>query len=71
MFNDRAYLTFCRSLFVNFLGLYAPIFYISPYATHVATVPATLAFYLVPIVMLGSGPGRVVPNLIADKIGSH
>lgn len=70
MFKDRAYLIFCLSLFVSFLGLYAPIFYISPYATQTTTVPATIAFYLVPILMLGSGPGRVVPNLVADKIGS-
>jgi MFS family permease len=70
MFKDRAYLIFCLSLFVSFLGLYAPIFYISPYATQIRTVPATVAFYLVPILMLGSAPGRVVPNLIADKIGS-
>ena len=70
MFKDTSYLSFCLSLFVCFLGLYAPIFYISPYATQTTTIPATVAFYLVPILMLGSGPGRVVPNLIADKIGS-
>ena len=70
MFRDRAYLIFCLSLFVGFLGLYAPVFYISPYATETTTIPPTVAFYLVPILMLGSAPGRVVPNLIADKIGS-
>ena len=70
MFRDSAYLIFCLSLFVCFLGLYVPIFYISPYATQTTSIPATVAFYLVPILMLGSGPGRVVPNLIADRIGS-
>ena len=69
MFKEMVYLLFCLSSFVCFLGLYGPIFYISPYATQ-KTIPATVAFYLVPILMLGSGPGRVVPNLIADKIGS-
>jgi MFS family permease len=68
MFKDRAFLILCLSLFSSFLGLYPPIFYISPYATETA-VPATVAFYLVPILILGSGPGRVLPNLIADKIG--
>jgi hypothetical protein len=62
MFKDRAFLILCLSLFSSFLGLYAPIFYISPYATQTA-VPATVAFYLVPILMLGSGPGCVFAEL--------
>jgi hypothetical protein len=69
-FKDRPFLIFCLSLFFSFLEMYAPIFYISPYATQATAVPARVAFYLVPILMLGSGPWAVVSNLVADKIGS-
>ena len=69
MFAEPAYTLLCLALFIGFMGLYGPMFYIQSYALSATSIPPLLAFYLLPILMLGSAPGRVLPNLLADKIG--
>jgi predicted MFS family arabinose efflux permease len=62
---------FCTAgLLFGFMGLYIPFFYITPYALSKTGASATLAFYFVPILGAGSVFGRLVPNALADHIGT-
>ncbi|GIZ38460.1 hypothetical protein CKM354_000187700 [Cercospora kikuchii] len=59
---------FVLGTFIGFLGLYTPFFYIQSYALALGTSP-DLAFYLLAILNAASTFGRVLPNLLADRIG--
>ncbi|KAI0032639.1 putative MFS monocarboxylate transporter [Vararia minispora EC-137] len=69
-FRDPGYVIFTLGLTVGFMGSYIPYYYISAYATSKTSASATLALYLVPILNAASVPGRIVPNIAADRIGS-
>ncbi|KAH8820701.1 putative MFS monocarboxylate transporter [Xylogone sp. PMI_703] len=56
--------------FLLFAGLYVPIFYITVYAQKHASINEDMAFYLLAVLNAASFFGRVIPGLVADKIGS-
>jgi MFS family permease len=60
----------CIGSFLYFLGLYLPFFYISLWATKNLNISSDFAFYLLSITNAGSAFGRIIPGLIADKVGS-
>lgn len=61
---------FSAALFFTFVGLYLPFFFIPSYASvHLGTTDS-FGFYLVSILNAASLFGRIIPGLIADKLGS-
>jgi len=69
-FRSPAFNIFTLAIFLYFIGLYFPFFYITAWAeTQLGTDP-DLAFYLFSILNAGSVFGRLIPGLLADKIGS-
>lgn len=69
-FKEPAYALFNLASFVGFIGLYIPFFYISAYASEKSGLDETLSFYLLPIMSAGSIAGRIVPGLVADRVGA-
>ncbi|KAH6675788.1 MFS monocarboxylate transporter-like protein [Halenospora varia] len=69
VFKDYAFLMFALSSVFGFIGLYIPFYYIQLYSLErhlsIKVIP-----YLLPILNAGSFFGRIVPNHIADQIGS-
>ena len=57
------------SLFLMFLGIFTPLFYIPTYAVS-RGVDRTLASYLLAIVNGASTFGRVIPGVMADRLGA-
>ncbi|KAI0067484.1 MFS general substrate transporter [Artomyces pyxidatus] len=68
--REPPFVLFTAGLFLGFMGVYIPFYYISPYAIQKTSSSANLAFYFIPILNAGSVFGRIVPNIIADKMGS-
>ena len=69
-FAEMPYLFFSLALFFIFVGLYIPFFYISIYAREKIGTNEDLSFYLLAILNAASVFGRLVPNILADKLGS-
>ena len=68
-FKELPFLFFNLGTFFGFMGIYIAYFYIQLYAIEmVPEVPNNLATNLVCIINAGS-IGRLVPNLIADRLG--
>ena len=71
MLKEPYFMALCIALFFTFIGLYVPIFFIqSYYATLSASAghgnySPSLTFWVVPILMAGSLPGRLAPNILA------
>lgn len=68
-FAYRPYTLYNLASFFGFAGVYVPFFYIQQYATDVAGMDEDLAFYSLAIMNASSFFGRVIPGIIADKIG--
>jgi len=69
-FRNPAFIVYSISMFLFFIGLYFPFFYISAWAeTNLGTTPS-LAFYLFSLLNAGSFFGRIIPGLLADQFGS-
>ena len=56
-------------MFLAFMGLYAPFFYVQTYAIETGLANPNLAFYLLSIINAASIFGRIIPGFVADKIG--
>jgi len=69
-FRSPQFLLFTVAIFVYFIGLYFPFFYISAWAEAELGTSNETAFYLFSIINAGSVFGRLIPGLTADKIGS-
>lgn len=69
-FKETPFLLFCVATFVGFVGLYIPFFYVSEYSSDRAGLDSTIAFYMLPITSAGSIAGRIIPGLVADRLGS-
>ncbi|KAF2718850.1 MFS general substrate transporter [Polychaeton citri CBS 116435] len=69
-FKELPYLFITLGVFLGFMGLYTPFFYVQSFAINTGIVDKNLAFYLLSILNASSCVGRVVPNLVADKIGN-
>ena len=68
-FKEPAYVKFCISMFLGFLGFYNFLFYVQPYAIDTGITDSTLGFYLLSMLNAGSTFGRILPNFFADHIG--
>ncbi|KAK6525482.1 hypothetical protein TWF694_005616 [Orbilia ellipsospora] len=70
-FKDPTYMLFVFGMLAAFSGLYMPFFYVEVWADKMGFQKHGLeTFYLVSILNGASTFGRVVPNFIADRIGS-
>jgi MFS family permease len=69
-FHNRAFVGFCIGAFLFFLGLYLPFFYISVWASQNLNVNRDFSFYLLSVTNAASVFGRIIPGLIADRLGS-
>lgn len=56
--------------FTNIVTRYIPMFFIQSYALEFNLADENLAFYILPILNAASVVGRILPNLITDKIGT-
>ena len=68
-FKEVPFTVFTVSLFLAFIGLYVPIFYIQSYAIQEHITNTNLGFYILPILSAGSVFGRIIPPFIADTTG--
>ena len=62
------FLLMCAGMAIASLGVFAPLFYITSYATSLG-LSASISFYLVSMVNGASLFGRVLPGLLADRFG--
>lgn len=67
-FKEPTYVTLVISVFFIMLGLFTPFFYLPTYAIEHG-MSAQLASYLVSILNGASFFGRVIPGIMADKVG--
>jgi len=56
-------------MFLAFMGLYAPFFYVQTYAIETGLANPNLAFYLLSIINAASIFGRIIPGFVGDMIG--
>jgi predicted MFS family arabinose efflux permease len=67
--KSAPYSIFTLAIFLGYVGLYIPYFYIGAFARAKTGADATLAFYLVSIMNGASVIGRTGPSWLADKVG--
>ncbi|KAF1953483.1 MFS general substrate transporter [Byssothecium circinans] len=68
-FRIPAYALMCFASFIGFMGLYMPFFYAQVYALERRITNPDLAFYLLAIMNATSTFGRIIPNMMSDRIG--
>lgn len=68
-FKELPYTFFTLGLFLAFIGLYAPIFYIQSYSISQKITNENLGFYMLSILNSASILGRILPNFFADRTG--
>lgn len=69
-FRSPSFLLFTLGIFLYFMGLYFPFFYVSTWAERYLGTDDETAFYLFSILNAGSMFGRIIPGLLADRVGS-
>ncbi|KAJ4251885.1 hypothetical protein NW762_011182 [Fusarium torreyae] len=67
-FKNPLYLIIIGSLFLMFIGMFSPLFFLPTYAV-TRGMDVTLASYLLAITNAASTFGRVIPGILADKYG--
>jgi MFS family permease len=67
-FKEVTYVNLIAAGFFGFLGMFTPLFYLPVYAIRQGMSPQ-LAFYLAAVFNGASFPGRVIPGVLADKLG--
>ena len=68
-FKNIPFVVFCISSFTTFIGLFQPFFFVQGFTIAKNLTSENLAFYLLSILNATSVFGRIVPNILADKIG--
>ncbi|GKZ32519.1 hypothetical protein AbraIFM66950_001988 [Aspergillus brasiliensis] len=68
-FKETPYTLFCMAMSFGYIGFFNPIFYIEAYAIKQHAIGEPLAFYLVSILNAASVPGRIIPGLLAPRLG--
>ncbi|OTB17567.1 hypothetical protein K445DRAFT_10268 [Daldinia sp. EC12] len=69
-FRDVPFLSFSVSGLASFMGMYVPFFYLQLFALRHGIASDDLAAYLVTLLNAGSVFGRILPNFVADYLGS-
>jgi len=67
-FSDPRYCLFVAAQFLVLWGNWTPYFFVQTIAAQVG-IPRAIDFYLLAIINGLSLPGRVIPGIIADKVG--
>ncbi|KIW15906.1 hypothetical protein PV08_05956 [Exophiala spinifera] len=67
-FQQANFLLMIAALFFMFIGMWTPLFYLPSYAVSKGMDP-TLASYLLAILNGASTFGRIIPGILADKLG--
>jgi MFS family permease len=67
--RDTVFVLWLFAVFFIFIGLYIPFFYVEQYGINLG-ISRDLSFYMLIIMNAGSIPGRVIPSIIADRIGN-
>lgn len=67
--KDPAFTLWLVGIFILFIGLYIPFFYIELYALNLG-IDKDLASYILITINAASIPGRVFPSMMADRIGN-
>lgn len=67
--KERPYLTYCFGICLSYIAFFAPIFYLQTYSLSHGLEGQTVALYLVAILNAASVLGRLLPSLIANRIG--
>ncbi|KAK0650019.1 riboflavin transporter MCH5 [Cercophora newfieldiana] len=68
-FRSPRYVTLISAVFFLFLAVFIPFFFLPTYGIYRGMHP-TDAFYLVAIINASSIPGRIIPGILGDKLGS-
>ncbi|KAH6608218.1 mfs monocarboxylate transporter [Trichoderma cornu-damae] len=68
--REQTYLVYCAAIFFNNLAFFNPPYYLQSFAISHGMQGHVLAAYLLPILNASSIPGRIIPSLVADKVGS-
>lgn len=68
-FKEPAFCLFSLGVFLGYTGAYIPYFHVTAYAQDRLGSGDALAFYLIAIINGASAFGRILPNLLADKLG--
>ncbi|KAI7317028.1 MFS monocarboxylate transporter-like protein [Hortaea werneckii] len=70
-FKEPEYALFALVSFFGGIGLFIPFFYITQYCReNVGGISDELAFWMLPILGVGSIFGRTIPAIVADKAGN-
>lgn len=67
--KEPAFTVYVIGSMIIFLGTWTPFYYVEIYSYEYQITSEHLAFYLLSIITTGSIFGRIVPNLIAARIG--
>ena len=68
--KDVPFCVFTIGVGFVFLGMYTPFIYIQSYAMRTRITDSDLGFYILAILNSSSIVGRIIPSLIANKVGS-
>lgn len=68
-FKEAPFMLYALGIIPGFMGLYAPLFYIQLYAIEKPITDVSLGFYLIAILNSASVFGRIIPNIVALRIG--
>lgn len=69
-FRERPYLLYCIAIFFNNLVFFNPAYYLQSYALAHGMSSSPVTIYLISILNAATIPGRIVPSVIADRVGS-
>jgi cyanate permease len=70
LIRSPVFISICGGFGLGFLGLFNPFFYISSYAaSHGAS--AQTSFYMISIMNAATLFGRVIPGIVADRVGHY
>ncbi|KAK7202424.1 MFS monocarboxylate transporter-like protein [Myxozyma melibiosi] len=67
--REPPFIALSLAIFLGFMGVYIPFYYIQEYAVSNGIFKSETAFYLLTILNAASVFGRIVPNFLADKTG--
>lgn len=69
-FHEDTFILFSIGIFFNNLAFFNPSYYVQSYALSHGMTAAQGALYIVPILSACTIPGRIIPSMIADRVGS-
>lgn len=69
-FREPPFTLYSASVFTMFMGMYIPFFFITSYSIDKHIADSNLSFYLIAILNAGSIFGRLLPNYLANHVGT-